>query len=289
MGHAILAYARSFSVIARLGLQRAPFMARVPAESAAMGASGWVGHVGTGKVVVKGAITSLTLEPLAHAAITVLTRELFRFGSEASTVFLRSQLAAMVHAGVDTSFCNPSQAAVVGLSPAAITNGAPHYVSNGATAEAAEADIQSLVSLFVANGGQMERAVFLLSSTNAVWLALSGHTAFERLRRDGGELGGCPAVCSDSVGERVILVDTSKVLLADDDQVDITLAEQASVEMSNTPTGHAGTPTAATGMVSLFQANAVAFRVSRIVNWKALTGACAYIENAAYVSPGSPA
>jgi hypothetical protein len=88
------------------------------------------------------------------------------------------------------------------------------------------------------------------------------------------------------VGDVVILADASRILFADDGQVDIDVATQGSIEMSDTPSGHAGTATPA-NVVSLFQSNSTCTRAKRIINWEALPDSVAYISGAQYTG-GSP-
>jgi hypothetical protein len=86
----------------------------------------------------------------------------------------------------------------------------------------------------------------------------------------------------------LILIDSAKVLIADDGQADVDLARDAAIQMSDAPTQHAGTATPS-NVVSLFQAGAVALRATRVINWRGLDGAAAYVDEANYLDTGSPA
>ncbi len=288
MGRALMAYAQQFSIVGRLGLTGTPFNVRVPAESSPLSGVGWIGHGGASAVVLKGTLTSTTLDPLDVAGIVLLTKELVRATSEAAVVYLRQLLGRALAEFLDVQFTNPAIAAVTSLSPASVTNGLTPVASNGGSAEAAVEDIRELVAAFIAGGGRLEQAVLLLSSQNAVALRLSGHLAFSELTVSGGRAGGLPALASDAVSTNVVLVDPTRILIADAGDVDFTIAQDASLQMLDNPTNNSGTATATTS-VSLFQTNSVALRATRTVNWQALAGAVQYVADADYVSIGSPA
>jgi hypothetical protein len=63
------------------------------------------------------------------------------------------------------------------------------------------------------------------------------------------------------------------VYFADEGGIAVDMSREASLEMSNTPTGRStgggspGTPNA-TSLVSLWQTNSVGFRCERTVNWQ---------------------
>jgi hypothetical protein len=87
---------------------------------------------------------------------------------------------------------------------------------------------------------------------------------------------------------RIVILDTALVLLADEGSVDVERSDQTTIEMSDTPTSEVSTPTGA-NQVSMFQANSTALKVTRTINWQALSGAVQFIDEALYGSVGSPA
>src|SRR5207237_4847628 len=99
----------------------------------------------------------------------------------------------------------------------------------------------------------------LISSENAAALALStaldGAPLFPGLTVSGGVVAGVPTLASDAIGTRLILVDTSRVFVADDGEADVVMASHATIELSDVPDGAvtAGSPLApvATDVVSL--------------------------------------
>jgi hypothetical protein len=179
-----------------------------------------------------------------------------------------------------------SIAGVSNVNPAAITFGAATVASSGSTAAAAVQDLRVLVSTFVMAGGSPERATLLLSSENAIALALSGHEAFRGLRRDGGVVGGMPALAADAVGSQLVLVDSDQLVVADEGEVDFSLSRQAAVEMLDSALQQDGTAGTGASLVSLWQNNLIGLRAERTINWSAT--AVAVVENAIYGASGSP-
>jgi hypothetical protein len=76
---------------------------------------------------------------------------------------------------------------------------------------------------------------------------------------DGG-LAGLPVVVSNAAAGSVLLVDASRIAVGVDDAVELTVSRDATIELSDSPTG-SGTFT------SLFQKNLVALRAEMHVNW----------------------
>ena len=220
------------------------------------------------------------LDPLKIAAIFVLTEEIVRFARPGADVLLRDVLARQLARFADAQFIDPSVAAVSNISPASITNALTPLASTGDPGF----DANNLIIEYVSNGGSLERAAFVLSSQNAVAMRLSGNDLFSDLTRSGGAIAGIPAVASDAVGSILVLLDTARVLLADDGQLAVDASRNTSIEMSDAPSSHAGTT--GSSLVSMFQTDSVATKAERYINWIALTGAAAYTEDALYLSGG---
>jgi hypothetical protein len=142
-----------------------------------------------------------------------------------------------------------------------------------------------LAALLAAFTGSVERAVLIMSSRNAVAAALSGDP-FSTLTQTGGT-AGVRVVAADSAGDVVVLVDTSRLVYADEGELAVKVSTEASIEMSDAPTGSSLTPTASTSLVSLFQTNSTALMAERYVGWTALDGAVQWIDNVAYTAPGA--
>lgn len=289
LGEAIAAYANQFSVLQRAGVTPVPFNVRMPAESAALVGFGWIGNKGLAIKVTKGSFTSgVTLTPLTAAGIIVLSRELIRFSSPKADVFLRDRLARGISRFLDAQFVDHTLAAVADTSPAGITYGVTPIDSAGTSAANAATDFGNLLEAYLDGGGSAETAAILMASRTAAALRLSGHSAFEQLTRSGGSVAGIPVVAGDAVGMRVVLLDTARVLLADEGAVDIQRADSATIQMSDSPTHNVSTPTEST-QVGLFQTGSTAIKVMRTINWEAMSGGVQFIDEALYGAVGSPA
>lgn len=281
---ALIAYAAPFSVLGRAGFQPVPFRVTVPIETTDLATGSWVAP-GIAKPVIKRTLTTTVLQPAKAAGTIVVTKDLLRMATPAAERLLRDQLARGLARFVDQQLCDPAIAGVVDTNPASITHGLTPIAASANP----DADLKALVAAYVAGGGRLETAMFLLSSTTAVALRLADADAYRELSREGGRLAGVPAVASDAVGDRLILADAARVLLADDGEGTVEGSTQSSIEMANPTTSagvETGSPAEASGaqLVSLWQANLVALRAERLINWQALAGAVQFIDNVNYLA-----
>ena len=282
MAAAIIGFSRRFTVVDRLGLPRVPFQQPVPTETTELSAVGWVGIGGNPVVVAAAAFDSTTLAPLAAVGIVVTSRELLKLTSDLTVAYLRDRLACGLAYFIDGQFFDPAVAAIADTNLASVTNDLSPVAKSGSDAAAAAVDFTNLWQAYLDGGGQAEAAAVVMPSRLAVALRLSGHVAFEELTVAGGRLGGLPVFASDSVGAIVAIVDTGRILLADEGQGEIERSTQSSIQMESAPTN--GT----THGVSLFQTNSAALKITRTINWQALEGAVAFIDDATYMGVGSP-
>jgi HK97 family phage major capsid protein len=257
---------------------------RIPSQTAG-GLYQWVGE-GAAKPVGQLAFADVTLRWAKVAGIIVLTKELVRFSNPSAEAIVRDDMVRGVAAFIDLQFVDPAVAEVANVSPASITNGASNIPASGTTADAFRTDMKALFELFLTANTDPSRLVVLMSAKNALGLSLLlnplGQPEFGNISMAGGSIMGLPAVVSEAVGNRIIVLDAMDILLADDGGVDIDVSEQASLQMNTTP-GTPGSPVANTEMVSLWQANLVGLRVDRYITWKrARQTSVAYISNANY-------
>jgi HK97 family phage major capsid protein len=292
---AFVAYVRPLTLIGRLpALRRVPF--NVPIIQTTTGASGFAWTTGgRGKPIVSAALQRSTLRPATAAGIVVTSKELLRLAAPGSQEALRDDLANGLAAFLDSAFVDPAAAGVTDVSPASITYGVSAAASS--TGDPHE-DLRALLRAFATAGGDLAQAVILLSSENASALALrSGSTdspTFQAMTVSGGVLAGVPALASSSVGNQLVIVDSARILVADNDGLDVRIAEHASLEMDSDPTqnsGGTGSPLApvATATVSLWQTDSAAIKIERSINWSRI-GAIAIVDGANYLSEGgSPA
>jgi hypothetical protein len=303
LGHALVpsalatafsSYAAHFSLLGRFGagnvpsLQRIPFQTRLVLDDpqAAAASVEWVPE-GFAKSVIAGTLAYIELARAKVCLIRSFTEELMRLAAAGSIEFLRDQLARILALGLDLKLVDETIAAA-GNCPASWTNG----VTPGSATDDAETDLATLTAAYVAGGGSMASAVLLISSQTASDVARSWSLLGD-LTTAGGVLAGIPTLASDAVGDRIILLDSSRIYVADDGDAELSLARHAALEMSDSPTGSVatGSPTApaATNLVSLWQSHAVALKAERYVNWTKSAGAVQWIQNVNYGAAGSPA
>jgi hypothetical protein len=184
---------------------------------------------------------------------------------------------------IDAQFTDPAVAAVAGVNPASITNGAP---TAAATANP-WADILGLVNHFTTNNIPVQGLTFIMSPANALALSFKtfadGTAQFPGVNIDGGSWKGMKFIVSNTVTTKVIALQPSLILYADDGGVTIDASGEASLQMDGAP----DSPVAATTiLVSMFQMNAVAMRAERFINWKKINAnAVKYLTAAAWPAP----
>jgi HK97 family phage prohead protease len=291
---AFLEYLRPRTILGRFGENGIPALTAVPfrvpiVTQTGAGAGYWVGEA-KAKPLTSFAFTRTTLTPLKVANICVLSMENIQFSSPKSDVIVRNQLAEALRARLDTDFITPSKTAVTNVSPASITNGAPTIVSSGDDADAIRLDIRSLLAKFNAANNPPATGVFIMTSACAQALAMMvnalGQPEFPSMGATGGTVYGMPVIVSDYVPSAiVVLVNATDIFLGDDGDVSIDTSMEASLEMSDAPTGDAGAPLG-TSLVSMFQTNSVAVRAERIINWmRGRPTSVAYLTSADWGGP----
>jgi hypothetical protein len=271
----LIALGVPFAIIGRLGLTRVGFNVLAPLEMGRL--HGYWAESGRAKGVTKGDFATTVLRRRTAAGVAVLPTE-FKRTPQAMQLVLNS-FALGVNAFPDTEFVAD---VVASVTPAA-------------SAGDLTTDLAIALQAFIAGGGSVERAVVVLSSANAIGARLQNPMAFGGLTRQGGTAAGLPAVASDSAGSSVLVIDSGRILLADDGELAVDLAESVTLEMSDAPTSAVvavGSPAAPvmTTQVSMFQSDSTAVRLERFLNWKILDGAAAAISGATYLpNVGSPA
>jgi HK97 family phage major capsid protein/HK97 family phage prohead protease len=275
------------TVVARIpGLTRVPFNIRVPRETTGAAAA-WVGE-GKPKPVSAMAFDSVSLTFNKVAGIVPITVELMRFSAPSAELVIRNSLVKAIGALVDTTFLDPTKAAVAGVSPASVTNGVTAIPSTGTTPEALRNDLATLIATYAAANMNIDGLVLIMRNALAVAISMArnalGQREFPEMTKDGGMLEGIPVLCSQSVPSGLIVaVNAPDILLADDGDVAIDVSTEASLQMDSAPDSP---PVATTVMVSLWQANMVGIKAERFITWlKARSGSVQYISGITVV-PG---
>lgn len=266
------------------GFRTVPFNVKIPVQTGGS-TIGWVGE-GAPKPVGELAFDTLTLGWNKVAGIVVLTEELVRFSTPSAEATVRTDMVAQTAQFLDDAFINPAHAAVAGVSPASVTNGATPVPASGTDVEALIADVQALVEQFLSNNLSPSGAYLVMSSIQAARIALFrnalGQYEFPQMGANGGTMLGFPVVTSenvptDSSGSIIALIKPSEILLADDGSVALDASREATLDMNG---GNAPT-------FSLWQRNCVGIRAERYITWAPRRAASvAYISGANY-SPAS--
>ena len=263
------------------GLRQVPFNTKVPTQTAG-GTYGWVGE-SKPKPVTKLAFSSTSLGVSKAAGIIVLTRELVMLSNPSAEALVRADMVAGIAQFLDSQFIDPAVAAVAGVNPASITNGAP----TAAATTNPVADIMSLINHFATNNIAVGGVTFIMSAANALSLTfrtnLDGSPEFPGVTVNGGSYKGLTFITSQAAGTNVIALQPSLVLYADEGGVTIDASQEASLQMDSAPASPAD---ATTVYVSLWQTNTIGLRAERFINWaKANANAVKYLTATAWPAP----
>jgi HK97 family phage major capsid protein len=277
-GGDFIEYLRPRTLIGQAQFRPVPFNVRIGGQTSG-GSANWVGQ-GKAKPVTKFDFTATTIPFTKVAAIAVITQELARFSDPSAEALVRDSLADCVIAKIDNDLFDPDAAAVANVSPAGLLNGVAPTAGPGNSddIDGIRCAILRLWSPWDSTNLGMRPAYY---TTPAVARYLSfltdalGNPAFPGVTPTGGSYKGVPIRASNylannggSGGAPFILVDEAEVYLADDGSVTVDASEQATIEMTDAPTGAAGVPTAASvNMVNMWQSNSIALRAERFIWW----------------------
>lgn len=250
------------------GFRSVPFNVKINGQLTG-GTASWVGE-GQKKPLTNPTFSSIEIKEHKLAAITVYTQELLRRADPAIDQLVLNDLIEASKVLIDTTFLGAQ--AQSDTTPAGVLNGVAAVPSTGTNAAQIEADLLKLIQTFIAANLTTDNAYFLMSETRAMQLALLrdalGNTYFNGMSFAGAArtLLGIPVVTSQSVGDKVILVKMSELLIAQDGSVDVAYSDQAT--LTDGATTH-----------NLWQENKFAIRVEKFITWaKRRAIAAAYID-----------
>jgi hypothetical protein len=217
------------------------------------------------------------------AGIIVLTKELVMLSNPTAESLVRADMIAGIAQFLDAQFIDPAVAAVAGINPASITNGAPTAAGSASPL----ADVMALINHFATNNIAVDGVTFILSAANCLGLSFrtnpDGSPEFPGITISGGNYKGLTFIASQAAGTNVIALQPQLVLYADEGGVTIDASEQASLQMDSAPASPAD---ATTVFVSLWQSNCVGLRAERFINWaKANANAVKYLTAVAWPAP----
>jgi hypothetical protein len=229
---------------------------------------------GVAMPIKSGIFDTVKFQPSRIGAIVTLTNDVLRMGLGAEAAINTALLGGLGLAET-TEFLDPSVAAD-GDAPASITHGATLVPWDG--------NAERVLSLML--------AAISTPGVGLAWIARPRDLAILAAQLGGAAdlprtLLGLPIIpAPNAPSGQVTLADLAQIPYAAG-PLELDLSEEATLEMED-PTTNAvadGSPDAPvpTQVVSLYQANAVAFKISRLSNWLATSGSVAYT-----VVAGSP-
>ena len=251
------------------GFRNVPFNSKIPSQLTG-GTAAWVGE-GAAKPLTNPTYSEVEIKEHKLAAITVYTQELMRRSDPAVDILVRDDLIEASKTLIDNTFLDAVDASTA--RPAGVLNSVVATPNTGTTAAAYEADLLALVNSFVTANLSLDGAYFIMSETRAAQISLLrdalGRSYFEGMALRGTRtLMGIPVITSQTVGDKIILVKTSEILLAQDGGVDVSYSDQATL-VDGRATHH------------LWQENKFAVRVEKFITWaKRRPIAAAYLDYA---------
>lgn len=240
--------------------RKVPFATNIPRQT--------TGGTGGGRVPEGGAVKTVSwaydfvrVDVAKVQTLIVVAIELLRAGAEPT---LRASLLGSNVETIDRLLLGPTE---VG----SLTNGAIAITSTGSTPAAIVADLTSMIAAITTSGAGL---VWIMRPTTAARVAQALGSASDLPR----SLYGLPIILSPTSPRQIALVDGGEILWADDGDFEIDLARDAAIQMDDAPTNASAPAPVSTSLVSMFESNSVAFRVSRWVNWLRLQpGAVVYM------------
>lgn len=251
------------------GFRNVPFNSKIPSQLTG-GQAQWVGE-GAPKPLTNPTYSEVEIKEHKLAAITVYTQELMRRSDPAVDILVRDDLIEASKTLIDKTFLDAG--AATAARPAGVLDGVTATPNTGTTAANYEADLLALINSFVTANLSLDGSYFVMSETRAAQISLLrdalGNTYFQGMALRGTRtLMGIPVITSQTVGDKIILVKTSEILLAQDGGVDVSYSDQATLVDGGTT--H-----------YLWQENKFAVRVEKFITWaKRRPIAAAYLDYA---------
>lgn len=262
-------YLMPLTIVGKLSMRPAPFRQPLISQTS-IGSAAWVGE-GKPVPVSKPGFARKTLEPLKVAALAVSSVETLRDSSPAADALIRDSITEALQWRLDSDFIDPANAGTATVKPASISYGLTLTASSGTDAAHVRTDLKALIAAFIANNRPLTGAAFVTDAATALAISLmtneNGVPYFPGVGLNGGTLLGLPLIASTYVPKdansdsQMFLVDAASYFF-NKGAVELSISTEASIEMSDAPTGE-GT------LTSLFQNGMAGFLATLPVNWTA--------------------
>lgn len=256
------------TLLGRLGALQAPPFVPVPSLDD-LPVAGWVAE-GAPMPVARLDFDPARLGLHKYGLLVALANELVRSLDERGTNVVQRILINTLRVSEDPLVLS-SDAGVTQQQPAGLLYGVSPVGGGSPTSLAA--DLEALWT--AVENGDPDRPVFIASKRGAMYLASlheDGVPTFPGASPLGGAIAGVPLLTTKAAGNKLILIDAAKLVVADEGLA-VDRSENAAVQMVDNPS------MGATSLVPMFQANCVAVRLVRFIDWRLLgDDAIAYLE-----------
>lgn len=272
---------RPRTIIGRLtGLRPALFLTRsIVATSGATAA--WVGEGLPTPAAAQALTSAVALSHLKASGLAVLTNELLASPSPKADEVVTADLVRSCAMAADLAFIDPTNAGVADAKPASVTYGAPSVASTGAALANVDEDLRAVIEKTCDNEQGLISPAWIMNPWTATYLGTlrgsGGAPAFPDVGPRGGTLLGIPVLTTTGVqrlgspsSSYLALVDADDILLADDDEAMVDYSSATALQMVDNPSG-------AATIISMFQTNSAAARVTRWLNWHARRASAATV------------
>lgn len=273
------------TVYNQLPLREVPANITIKGEDGA-GTGYWVGE---SKAIPSTAMdfNEVILTPLKVAALAVISKELMRDSSPSAEMLVRDGLVEAARQRIDTTFISNS-AAVAGSTPAGILNNISATTSAGTDGDSVANDFKEMMYRFTQaknSGGQY----VVMNPALATGLSLLRNALdqyeFPNINEMGGTIFGKPVITGDNVNANyLVMLKPSDIYRIGMGGMEVSVSDQATIEMATNPGADTDTPTAPTQkFVGMFQTDSVAIKVVQSMNFaRRRESAVAWISDADY-------
>ena len=231
--------------------------------------------------------TPVWMRALKVSALWAATEETLQFADPGAEAQVGADGVRAAAYAIDQAAFDPTNAGIAEVKPASLTYSATKVASTGSAIANVDADLKALIAVLVAGNVPFLFPYFVMSPTTATSLgALRGSAGSPAYPMAGPRVGssvfGIPTLVSTAVSGTITLIDASQIIIADGGQVSFDVSVNAALEMNSAPGSNSVTPSAAS-MVNMFNADSVAMRLSRWINFMlAHPAAAAVLTGVAY-------
>jgi len=249
--------------------------------------AGWPGEGGAIRVQ-KADMQGSAIRRKKVGAIVVASAESLEDASPETEAALQNELRAAARNAINECALDWERAGD-DATPAALVYGVTEINSSGSPATDAKAALRELSD----RGSDLSNVIFVghprTAGDLATILGSGGAPSYPGMSGAGGTLAGHAFIASAAVpnggsptASSLLAIDLNDVVITDGG-ARVALTDEGAIEMSDAPTGQATTPTAASSYLeSMYQAECVAIRITRRINWALRHGRAVVISAVAY-------